>query len=669
MGITTQDTTPLGAADDTFDAILARRYARRDVLRGAIAGSTLAALPAALLAGCGGDSNSPDVSPTPQTPTPQTPPPGKLAFTSIPVATSDTVTVPPGYTARVLYAWGDPVSNGPQFKQDASNTAEEQALQAGMHHDGIWFFPLPLGNVQESRRGLLAMNHEYTDTTLLHTDGGYAANAAGYTRAKANKEIASHGVSIVEVEIGSNGQWSVVRPSQFGRRITGDSPIAISGPAAGHALLRTSTDASGREARGTVNNCGMGVTPWGTYLTCEENFAGYFDYAAASTPANKPRLDRYGFTPVGAQGYRWATQVDRFDINKEPNEPNRFGWVVEIDPYDPASKPVKRTAIGRFAHEGAWVVTGADNKVVVYSGDDSRFEYLYKFVATNKFVPGNREANRNLLDDGILYVAKFNADGSGSWLPLVYGQGPLTAANGFNDQGEVLIFARAAADAVGATKMDRPEWITHDPLDRTMYLTLTNNTARTAAQVDASNPRAANLFGHIMRWRETGNDPSAPTFRWDIFALAGNPDNTDPNKRGNINGAMYGSPDGLWMDSRRQLWIQTDVSDSDQRAGDYAPFGNNMMVAADPDTGATKRFLTGPVGCEVTGITSTPDLRTFFVNIQHPGDVPRDLRNAGVTLTPANPKAASSWPDGPNGGRPRSATVVITKDDGGVIGS
>ena len=658
----------LAGTGEFFADVLEQRIKRRDFLRFGASGAAWAALPAsiAVLSGCNGSGNSPD--PTAPLPTPTPVPQGKLTFQAVPVGTGDAIVVPPGYTARVLFPWGDPVTNGPSFKQDASNTAAEQATQAGMHHDGIWFFPLPYGAVNESRFGLLVMNHEYVEPAILHRDGGATENAAGYTLEKTQKEMAAHGVSVVEVAR-INGTWTVVRPSPYARRITADTPMTLAGPAAMHPLMRTSSDPNGVEVRGTINNCGSGYTPWGTFLTCEENFSGYFDYAAGSTPPNKDKLDRYGFTNVGAQGYRWARNVDRFDINKEPNEPNRFGWMVEIDPYDPTSKPVKRTALGRFAHESAQVFVGANRRVAVYSGDDARFEYLYKFVAATTFVEGNAAANRSLLDTGTLYAARFNADGTGSWLPLVFGQGPLTPANGFADQASVLIFARNAADAVGATKMDRPEWIAQDPETKALYLTLTNNTRRTAQQIDASNPRANNLFGHIMRWREAGSDPAATTFSWDIFALAGDPNNADASLKGNIRGDIYASPDGLWMDSRRQLWIQTDISDSDQRAGAYAPFGNNMMCAADPDTGQTKRFLTGPVGCEVTGVVNTPDNLTMFVNIQHPGDVPRDLTNAGVRLTSANPKAASSWPDGPNGGRPRSATIVITKDDGGPIGA
>jgi hypothetical protein len=647
-----------------FAAVLASHLTRRQWLRASTGAVASVALGGSVfgLAGCGSSSNSPE-----QIPLPAGPAPGKLGFTAVAPSFIDTVQTPIGYSWRVIYAWGDPISNGPAFLQDGSNSAADQRLQAGQHHDGMWYFPLPLGS-DSSDRGLLVVNHEYAEPATLHVGGGFAENAAGYTQAKFDKEIAAHGVSIVEVEKRA-GAFDVVRPSAFARRITADTPMLLRGPAAGDALLRTSADLSGTQVRGTLNNCGMGYTPWGTYLTCEENFAGYFDVPQGFTPPNQPRYARYGISGNGFQGYRWSTHDARFNVQSEPNEAHRHGWVVEIDPYDVAAQPIKRTALGRFAHEGAWVVRYPDNRIAVYSGDDARFEYVYKFVADLAFVPGNREANRNLLDTGTLYVAKFNADGSGQWLPLVHGQGALTAANGFASQAEVLIYARAAADLLGATKMDRPEWITADPQSRELFLTLTNNSSRTAAQVDAANPRSGNVFGHVLRFKEDGDRAAATTFRWSVFALAGDSTNADPAKRGTINGSSYGSPDGLWMDQRRVLWIQTDISESAMRVGDYANIGNNQMCAADPDTGETRRFLTGPIGCEVTGITMTPDGKTMFVNIQHPGDVPRDLFNQGVRLSSANPKAASSWPDGAGAGRPRSATLVITKNDGGVIGT
>jgi uncharacterized protein len=413
------------------------------------------------------------------------------------------------------------------------------------------------------------------------------------------------------------------------------------------------------------------VTPWGTYLTCEENCNGYFVNASGDTDgvsdaAQKARLrkgqNRYGITKTGF-GYRWHEHDARFDAARHPHEPHRFGWVVEIDPFAPQSQPIKHTALGRCKHEGACVTLAPDNRVVVYMGDDERNEYIYKFVSEGTYAPGDRAANMRLLERGTLYVARFSADGSGEWLALVQGQHGLDAAAGFPSQAEVVVQARAAADVVGATKMDRPEWIAVHPTTREVYCTLTNNTTRGTDKgppVDAANPRANNIYGHILRWREQGGDPCATRFAWNVFVLCGDPAMPEPAKHGAIKGDIFGSPDGLWFDARGVLWIQTDISTSALNKGDYANIGNNQMLAADVATQDIRRFLTGPNGCEVTGVVMTPDSRTMFVNIQHPGETPRERSD------PANPTAISTWPDG---SRPRSATVVIRKNDGGVIGT
>jgi uncharacterized protein len=584
----------------------------------------------------------------------------EITFKSVGVTTADTVTVPEGYTARVLYAWGDPISNGPAFKPDASNSADEQAQQAGMHHDGMHFFPFVergriAGMSQSSSHGLLVVNHEYTDDGLLHVGG-----QSPWTADKVKKSQNAHGVSVIEIEQRS-GNWTVVRPSVYARRVTGASPIAISGPAAGHALMRTAADPSGASVLGTLNNCAHGFTPWGTYLACEENFNGYF-LNTSSIPADQAR---YGIAKTDF-GYRWSEFDARFDAAAHPNEPNRFGWVVEIDPWEPSRPPVKRTALGRIKKEGATPSVAPDGRLVIYMGDDERFEYIYKFVSRDVVDRKSRDANRNLLDFGTLYVAKFNADGTGAWLPLVQGQGPLTPANGFPDQATICVRTRQAADAVGATKMDRPEWIAVHPTNRDVYVTLTNNSQRGTSgrpAADAANPRNVNVFGHILRFVETGSDPTAVSFNWNIFAQCGDPSLGDPNKAGDLKGDKLGSPDGAWFDQRGILWVQTDVSTSTLNTGDYKNLGNNQMHAFDPQTGIGKRFLVGPKGCEVTGVVTTPDHKTMFVNLQHPGE-PSSERS-----DPANPKAISSWPDGAGGGRPRSGTVVITKNDGGLIGT
>lgn len=580
-----------------------------------------------------------------------------LGYKGIPATDKDTLVVPEGYHATVIAAWGEPVGvpgNMPAWRGDASNSAADQAVQMGMHHDGIDY--VPIGG--SSSRGLLAMNHEYTDDGLLHPDGMKTWSAE-----KVRKSQAAHGVAVIEVEL-KDGAWQMVRPSKYARRFTAYTPFAVSGPAAGHALMKTAADPSGRSVLGTLNNCASGMTPWGTYLSGEENWAFYFN-GPEKMDADQTR---WGMRKTGF--YRWPDFDERFDAAKHPNEFHRFGWVVEIDPTDPGSTPIKRTALGRAAHEGAWIAVTQDNRAVLYSGEDARFEYIYKFVSRDKIAPGSgnlskAQANRELLDHGTLYVARYNADGSGQWLPLVHGQGPLTAANGFADQGEVVIKSRQASDLLGATKMDRPEWIAIDQARGEIYCTLTNNSSRGAKDmpgVDAANPRANNAMGQIIRWQENG-DFDALTMRWDHLVLAGDPANARPEARGNINGDIFACPDGLALDARGVLWVQTDMHATQMYKGELVNMGNNQMLGLDRSTSEVRRFLTGPVNCEVTGVTWTPDLRTMFINIQHPGETPTDRSD------PADPAKFSNWPDYKPGGRPRSATVVIRKKDGGVVGS
>jgi secreted PhoX family phosphatase len=451
----------------------------------------------------------------------------------------------------------------------------------------------------------------------------------------------------------------VVNPSKYARRITTNTPMEISGPAAGHAMMKTAADTSGRKVLGTLNNCASGITPWGTYLTSEENFIVYFNGGDKLSDHEK----RWGLRKGGV-GYRWHEHDARFDATQNPNEPNRFGWIVEIDPNNPNATPMKRTAMGRAAHEGATVAVTKDNRAVVYMGEDARFEYIYKFVSRDAIKSGGAAANATLLDHGTLYVAKFNADGKGQWIALTHGQGPLTAANGFADQAEVLIKSRQASDLLGATKMDRPEWIDVDK-QGWVYTTLTNNSNRGGDKqpaVDAANPRTNNTQGNIIRWKEDV-DFHATTFAWNHFILAGDASLARAEAKGNIKGDMFSCPDGLWVDGRGLMWIQTDMSTSNMGKGDLKNFGNNMMLAADVQTGEVRRFLVGPAGCEITGVTETPDGRTMFLNVQHPGEPSRERTN------PANPTAFSNWPDKKATGRPRSATVVVRKLDGGIIGT
>ncbi|MFW6693086.1 PhoX family protein [Streptomyces sp. MAR4 CNX-425] len=558
-----------------------------------------------------------------------------LGFPTVGPSSADAVVVPPGYRSQVLFSWGDPiVPSGPAFAEDAGNSAAEQAMQAGDQHDGMWFFPTRGANA-----GLLCINHEATAERLLHTDG-----TANWTAEKTAKSQAAHGVSIIAVEKDKRNRWQVVE-SEYARRITMTTPTRLTGPVAGHPLVRTKADPDGVAVLGTLNNCAGGPTPWGTYLTCEETINKYFSYGDGPPPEGSVE-ERYG---IGSEEpYLWHTTDTRFDMRAEPNEYNRFGWVTEIDPFDPASTPLKRTALGRVEHENAVTVRGRNGEAVVYMGDDTQFDYFYKFVGSEP-IGKARAHGRSPLDEGILHVAVFEEDGSGRWLPLVHGAPGLTEDDGFADQAQVLVQTRLAADAVGATPMDRPEWCSVQPETGAVFFTCTNNKARTES-VDAANPRLHNKFGHIVKIDEGGN-PSALDFTWDIFLLAGDEASgaTVPADQ------AFGSPDGLWFDPAGRLWIQTDGSQPLVEGAEL----NNQMLVSDPGTGEIRRFLVGPPDCEITGITATPDGRSLFINVQHPGD----------SGTPEDPRSGSNWPDYSPTGRPRSSTVVITRDDGGVIGA
>ncbi len=689
---------------DVLDKAIAEQPSRRRLLIGGLGAAAVPFL--AGLAGCGGsdDAAAPAPAPLPAPAPPPAPPAERmLGFSAVSISGSDAMVVPAGYVASAFLPWGEPMhSFAPDWKADASNTAAEQEQQVGDNHDGMHFFGFnAVGNGpgERSDEGLLVINHEYINPEYFYAPGSDASNwLLPFTFEKARKALAAHGASVAHVRRATDGSISHVKGSPYNRRIHGNTPMTVQGPAAGHSLLRTAADPSGSEVLGMLNNCGNGFTPWGTYLTCEENFNGYFGWNDSTRSAGVLE-SRYGVT-AGGFGYLWHTADPRFDVGVNANEPNRFGWMVEIDPFAPASKPIKRSALGRFKHENAELVVATNGKVVVYMGDDERNEYVYKFVSAGTFDRANptSAANRNLLADGTLYVARFEAGatlgdniGSGIWMPMVFGQGGLTAANGFTSQADVVIRARQAADRLGATMMDRPEWVAANPKKAgEVYLTLTNNNRRggitvnnadgtTAAgsarpPTDDANPRSSNVWGHIVRWNESGADPTALSFNWDIFVLAGQPSVVAPRApSANITvDNLFNSPDGLAFDGFGRLWIQSDGSYAN--SGDFANMGNNQMLVADPSTKEIRRFLVGPSGCEITGITWTPDRQTMFVNVQHPGEVgghPRAPKDAaGVVLTDnaiaRNATVFSQWPTA--GARPRSSTVVVRRSDGGVVG-
>ncbi|MBT9488306.1 MAG: PhoX family phosphatase [Rubrivivax sp.] len=703
---------------DVIDQVNA---SRRRFVQGGVGGVALASAGGLTLGGLISTVHAAPVPPGPGFP--------GIGFESVPAMrapVADRVTVPLGYTVQAFVAWGDPIApGGTAFAGDASETAAQQMLQFGAHNDGMHFFPFASrdGSV-DSNRGVLCVNNEYTHEEILFPDGQVGN---GYTIAKTRKSQAAHGVSVLEARK-IRGNWSVVKGSRYGRRLTANTFMTVSGPAAGHALMKTveytiadtgstptGNSSDGRVAYGTINNCANGYTPWGTYLTCEENFNGNFGSKSVVDTGTSTEIGklnrRYGISAAGF-GYRWHETDPRFDVVTNPNEPHLFGWVVEVDPFNPGSTPVKRTALGRFKHESVQYVVDTASRIAFYMGDDERNEYIYKFVAARKFNAARPALNRNLLDTGTLYVARFNADLTGQWIALTPDtiglDGVALRANpnfaGADDaevQAKILIKTRMAADAVGATMMDRPEWTGARPRingfdEVEVYCTLTNNNRRgtttpssnaadgsTAAgsarpPVDAANPREDNVYGHIIRWRETGKTVTASSFTWDLFVQNGDSATTKVAKptndyKGNIvadpaGSADFGAPDGLWFDDFGRLWVQTDQAGN--ATGDWVNIGANCMVCADPNTGTTRRFLTAPPNAEVTGVTMTPDGKTMFVGLQHPGE----------DSTAANPTAFSNWPqsqwavkaDGVTplpAGRPRSSVVVITKDDGGIIGS
>jgi hypothetical protein len=627
----------------TIGEVIDARLSRRGMLRGLAAAAAAGALGSTLL-----DTTA----------LAQAYGPSSFTFKELAKTLDQTHHIAEGYDAQILIRWGDKlVGEAPAFEVNSLSVAAQEK-QFGYNCDFIAYMPLPAGS-QSSDNGLLFVNHEYTNSNLMFAGLGAGRDAnQKVSKAQAEVELAGHGASVVEVRR-TNGQWRVVEGSRYNRRITGMTPMGVSGPAASHEKLKTKADPGGGRILGTLNNCGGGWTPWGTVLTCEENFNGYFGGDVDKQP-DAAMYKRYGVTKDS--WYGWVKHIDRFDVAKEPNEPNRFGWVVEIDPYDPNAMPVKRTALGRIKHEAATTVVNPDGRVVVYSGDDERFEYVYKFVTNGRYNPNDRAANRNLLDDGTLYVAQFADDGNVKWLPLVHGQGPLNASNGFANQAEVLIYARYAADLLGATKMDRPEDVETNPVTGRTYIMLTNNDRRMAEQVNKANPRAANRHGHIIEIVPPGGrgaqaDHAASEAKWSIFLLAGKPgiDAGAMYHRGTTENGWISCPDNCMFDSKGRLWVLTDGANSAASIADaiYA------IDTEGPGKGLPKQFFTGPIGAEICASILTPDEQTMFVTVQHPGE------SSGSTFE----KPSTRWPDFADGMPPRPSVVVVTKRGGGVIGT
>ena len=727
------------SGNPTLNDIIDARLSRRGIFKASLGTAGAAVLGTLALSACGGNSD-PAPAPIAETPANKTP----LGFQAVAKSKLDAVVVAAGYTATPIYALGDPLTaSTPAFKNDGTDTDYDN--RSGDHHDGMEYFGLNTGgtarDVNGNDRGLLVINHEALTDQFLHASG---TTPNPRPVGEADKEIPAHGVSIVEVRKNATGKFEYQQASAFNRRVTPLTPMQLNGVARGNALMKTKFSAAGTDCRGTINNCGTGYTPWGTFLTGEENWAGYFTRAATddaarggATAKSVVSLNRYGRAQGAASRHGWETagaadKYARWVISQTGtsadgsddyrNELNTYGYMVEIDPYDKNVAIRKRTTLGRFAHESGVFGKLVEGKpLAVYMGDDSRGEYIYKFVSAANwsgadFSPANRiTTGDKYLDNGKLYVAKYNADGTGTWIELSLGNAAVAAANyKFADNGDVAMNSRLAADAVGATRMDRPEWSAVDPTSGEIYYALTNNSNRkvsptgTQQTVDAVNPRSyldadtatstspGNINGHIVRMREANNDGTATTFTWDIylFGAQANADAARVNLSGLTNDQDFSSPDGLWFSQKTGFaFIQTDD-------GSYTDVTNCMMLigrpgqvgdgttptvtytkadgstvniqtrmGAKPTAATLRRFLVGPVDCEITGCAETPDGKTIFVNVQHPGE---EISKANI----ADPsKYISHWPANAGYGaggalaRPRSATIVVTKNDGGLIGS
>jgi secreted PhoX family phosphatase len=641
---------------NTIGDVINRRYGRRGVLKGALGVSAATALfgasaliaPRQAVAAGAGD---------------------RFAFDEIGWGNDTTHHIAEGYNADILLRWGDPITeDAPEFDPMAQ-TAEKQLKQFGYNNDYVGFAEIEPG------RGMLCVNHEYTNEEVMFPGLGRQDRDGfqGMTKELVDIEMAAHGGTVVEIVKGSDGRWSVDRSSPRNRRITPlDTEMTLIGPAAGHDRLKTNADPTGTKVIGTINNCAGGMTPWGTYLMAEENFHGYFwtDNVDAEGKAvmdsgnpESTSYDRYG---VPGMWYAWGKFYDRFNIDKEPNEPNKFGYIVEVDPMNPDATPIKHTALGRFRHEGAEATVASDGRLVIYSGDDNRFDYQYKWVSRDPVSEENSRFGSPLLSEGTLYVARFSDDGSLDWLPLVHGEGPLTAENGFNSQADIAIDTRMAADLLGATPMDRPE-DAQPRGDGVSYVMLTNNTRRTPDDVNAANPRADNAFGHIIEIREEGGNHSATRGTWDIVVKCGDPQVAEVGAQWHPETSASGwfaSPDNCAIDADGRLWISTD------QGGNWGKTGKSdglySLETEGDRRGHSKLFFRCPVGGELCGPYFADDSQTLFLAVQHPGtDGTKDFEGFERDSTFEDP--ATRWPDFADGMPPRPSVVVVTRKGGGKI--
>ncbi|NLU69564.1 PhoX family protein [Streptomyces sp. HNM0574] len=646
--------------------IIARAVSRRSVLRA----SAVVGAAAAVGSGVAGEPAPAVAAPPPHANNkgPKGKPARGLRFAPVAPNTADTVTVPEGYGQNIVIRWGDPILRGAPDFDPERQSAKAQAGQFGYNNDFLALLPLE----RERGRQLLVANHEYTDEVLMFA--GYDEDNP--TREQAETAMAAHGLSVVVVEEESRtGALKAVPRHPLNRRVTATTPFEVTGPAAGGELMRTHADPEGRTVLGTLNNCSGGTTPWGTTLHGEENIDQYFANTEKVRDAkHRKRLERYALKGADSER-KWERFDKRFDVTKEPQEPHRFGWVVELDPYDPESKPRKRTALGRFKHEGAQPRLTDDGRPVVYMGDDERFEYLYKFVSSRRMRRGtsaaDREYNMTLLDEGTLYVAKLTGnspedqidgegtlpedgefDGRGRWIPLATGD--TSHVPGMTAE-EVYVFARIAGDKVGATKMDRPEDVEPSPRTGKIYAALTNNTDRGAkgkAGADEANPRNNNKHGQVLEFTERRNDAAATRFTWNLFLVCGDPKDPGTYFAGfpKEQVSPISCPDNVTFDAFDNLWISTDGNELGSHDGLFG------VATRGPRRGEVRQFLTVPAGAETCGPLVQD--RRVLVAVQHPGEID------GASVE----KPASQWPDGP-GSYVRPAVVAAWPRNGGQVGA
>ncbi len=647
------DGPPRNPSDNpTMGELIAQRFSRRGLLKGALAVSAISATVGTAALTSAQDTQAAGKG-------------SAFTFEEVEAGVDADHHVAEGYDADILLRWGDPLfPDAPEF-DPRNQTPEAQARQFGYNNDYVGYLPLP-GATDPDAHGLLFVNHEYTNPHLMFPgvvqikDGKPVMQNA--TKERAAIEMMAHGATVAEIRK-TDGKWALVRDSQYNRRITVATEMQLSGPVAGTERVRTNADASGRKVFGTINNCAGGLTPWGTFVSGEENFHGYF---SGKLPEGHRETANYKRLGLPEAVYSWGRFEDRFDLSKEPNEANRFGWVVEVDPLDPNSVPKKRTALGRFKHEGAESIVARDGRVVFYLGDDERFDYVYKFVTAGRFDPNNRAANMELMDSGTLHVAKFASDGGVEWLPLSFGQGPLTAANGFESQADVLIETRRAADLLGATKMDRPEDVQPNGVTGRVYVMLTNNTRRSEEQVDAANPRAKNAFGHIIEIIEDGGDFAATKGKWEVLLKCGDPSvaavgasfSTETSRNG-----WFGMPDNCAVDSAGRLWVATDGNNIKETGRTDGLWAVDTQGEA---RRSSKLFYRVPHGAELCGPCFTPDDETAFVAVQHPGDDGPDWPAFGRRSYYED--LSTRWPDFKDDMPVRPSVVAITKKGGGKIG-